>query len=115
MVDRRGVRTQEGRVGRAAAVVAATDEAAGSSGLHACGHPAASHALSRTTGDPTHEPTKLNTTHHFIKPQNIFLFLNRWGAYLVDEIINTFGAGHIKLVTIGFGANDAATPYGKAM
>ena len=35
---------------------------------------------------------------------------SRWGTFLVDDIINSFGAGRIKLVTICFGANDAVMP-----
>lgn len=35
---------------------------------------------------------------------------SRWGTFLVDEIIKSFGGGRIKLVTIGFGANDAVSP-----
>lgn len=31
----------------------------------------------------------------------------RMGVYLVDEILASFGAGRVRLVTIGFGANDA--------
>jgi hypothetical protein len=36
----------------------------------------------------------------------------RMGVYLVDEILASFGAGRVRLVTIGFGANDANLPDG---
>lgn len=36
----------------------------------------------------------------------------RMGVYLVDEILASFGAGRVRLVTVGFGANDANLPDG---
>jgi lysophospholipase L1-like esterase len=34
------------------------------------------------------------------------------GVYLLDEFLNSFGAGRIRLVTLCFGANDASLPNG---
>lgn len=39
-------------------------------------------------------------------------YTSRMGMYVLDEFINSFGAGRIKLVTLGFGANDASLPNG---
>ncbi|WIA38794.1 hypothetical protein OEZ86_002081 [Tetradesmus obliquus] len=36
----------------------------------------------------------------------------RMGLFVLDEFMNSFGAGRIKLVTLCFGANDASSPNG---
>jgi hypothetical protein len=33
--------------------------------------------------------------------------------YVLDEFLNSFGGGRIKLATVGFGTNDAAVRSGK--
>lgn len=39
-------------------------------------------------------------------------YTSRMGVYVLDEFLNSFGAGRIKLVTLCFGANDASHPTG---
>eukprot|EP00775_Hariotina_reticulata_P013145 gene13145-13275_t len=39
-------------------------------------------------------------------------YTSKMGVYLLDEFLNSFGAGRIRLVTLGFGANDASLPSG---
>lgn len=39
-------------------------------------------------------------------------YTSRMGVYILDEFLNSFGSGRIKLVTLCFGANDASHPTG---
>jgi hypothetical protein len=39
-------------------------------------------------------------------------YSSRMGLFVLDEFLNSFGPGRIKLVTLGFGANDAAVRNG---
>lgn len=38
---------------------------------------------------------------------------SRMALYVLDEFLNSFGGGRIKLATVGFGTNDAAVKTGK--
>jgi len=38
---------------------------------------------------------------------------SRMALYVLDEFLNSFGGGRIKLATVGFGTNDAAVRGGK--
>jgi lysophospholipase L1-like esterase len=64
-------------------------------------------------------PPKKNH-HHPTKPKADVVnrgfggYNTRMGLQVLDEVINSFGAGRIKLVTLCFGANDAALPGSKA-
>ena len=71
-------------------------------------------ALDPASNSPTQTPPHTHNSQADVVNRGYGGYNTRMGLQVLDEVVNSFGAGRIKLVTLCFGANDAALPGSKA-